>query len=390
MNIRILGSIIVASILGLSGFYVVGSNQPTQPVIPKQTFDTNSEIVFSAEPEPIIESVNTTIPVVNTTNTSNVDTGNWIIIQDEPDPPVYDEPVADPPILDDPFVNDSNTTNDTIQSLIDAVEEGGTVYIPNGTFYENLVINKSVNVIGNNTIIDGQNLDDTLRIVADNVTITGVSFINSSYGQWCDGGVDIEDSSNICISNCSFYQNGYAGIRCYSIDAVGFINCQFYNNRGEGLFMEYASNVQIVNCTFIGLNNRCRIDHYSYNVTISNCTSKDGASFLLEQGCYNNLVTNCTTINCTYGLSILQGWDYEEPYQNTIENCSFINNSLGVRIICANDNVFTNNNFVNNIEQASDDSANYFDGNYWSDWNGTGPYNYTGGQDLNPLYQLVV
>jgi len=45
-----------------------------------------------------------------------------------------------------------------IQDLIDNASDGDTIYIPSGIYYENIIINKAINLIGEDkdtTIIDG-------------------------------------------------------------------------------------------------------------------------------------------------------------------------------------------------------------------------------------------
>ena len=80
-----------------------------------------------------------------------------------------------------------------IQDLIDNASNGDTIYIPSGTYYENIVINKSISLIGkdkNTTIIDGNKSGDVVIIYADWVNISGFKIQNSGFS-CLDGDVGI-------------------------------------------------------------------------------------------------------------------------------------------------------------------------------------------------------
>lgn len=71
-----------------------------------------------------------------------------------------------------------------IQDAIDAARPGDTVYVYSATYYENLIITKSITLMGQNTqttIIDGANteLNILCHVTADYVTIKGFTLQNS-------------------------------------------------------------------------------------------------------------------------------------------------------------------------------------------------------------------
>ncbi|HYB68396.1 MAG TPA: hypothetical protein VEC97_02520, partial [Candidatus Acidoferrales bacterium] len=81
----------------------------------------------------------------------------------------------------------------TIQQAINAANPGDTVFVENGTYPGNVVVNKTVNLIGENnqsTIIDGGGVGTVLTVSAsglptgsaDNVTIANFTLANSGSG----------------------------------------------------------------------------------------------------------------------------------------------------------------------------------------------------------------
>ena len=72
----------------------------------------------------------------------------------------------------------------SIQEAINSpqVAEGDTVYVYNGTYYEDAVVNKTVSLVGEDgkCIIDGLRKGHTVAIEADNVILTGFIITNSS------------------------------------------------------------------------------------------------------------------------------------------------------------------------------------------------------------------
>jgi len=81
---------------------------------------------------------------------------------------------------------DTGLNYTTIQEAIDAPETlgGHTIFVENGTYYENVVVDKSVSVIGEdnlNTIINGRGAT-VITMSNDDVTVSGFTLENGSCG----------------------------------------------------------------------------------------------------------------------------------------------------------------------------------------------------------------
>jgi parallel beta-helix repeat protein len=77
----------------------------------------------------------------------------------------------------------------TIQEALNSASEGDSIFVRNGTYHENVVVNKPVSLIGENketTIIDGSGNGDVVWITQPgNVTLSGFTIRNS--GWYADG-----------------------------------------------------------------------------------------------------------------------------------------------------------------------------------------------------------
>ena len=82
------------------------------------------------------------------------------------------------------YVDIKGTTNySSIQEAIDASPENYTIFILKGNYRENIIINKTLTIKGEDpktTIIDGTQTSDTVTIDKENVLISGLTITNSS------------------------------------------------------------------------------------------------------------------------------------------------------------------------------------------------------------------
>jgi len=138
----------------------------------------------------------------------------------------------------------------TIQSAINAPEtlNGHTIFVETGTYYENVVVNKTVTLLGENkdkAIIDGSKLSPWSKLVeitADNVSIIGFTIRNGPYP--C-GGIRIVSDNN-AVSNNILVNNSWGGIDIvFGCDnRIG--NNLIINNVGFGVGL-YCSNSNLIN-----------------------------------------------------------------------------------------------------------------------------------------------
>jgi len=356
--------------------------------------------------------------------------------------------------IDDGF--DENTTGwgydhfDKIQDGIDAVNESGMVYIYNGTYYENLIVDKTINLIGeekNTTIIDSQNVGDGIKIEANWVNISNLSI--TTHYIYPDYGINIDNyRNNISIYNCKMY-GFHVGIEVknskditlkdnHCSDCYGGLNVVFSynitmienncsNNDWCGINIQYSNNNTIDNsCCINNHNGGIRLCYSSsYNFASDNiCLENNGHGIWIDDSSrYNNLFNNTCNKNtngiiimdCTAGYNTLINnscnsndlrgiWLVRTTNNTVINNNVFSNSWWGIELIDSNCNYVFHNNIINS-RNAYDNGSNYWDngypfgGNYWSDYTGSDnnndgigdiPFNISGGscRDNYPLMDL--
>jgi hypothetical protein len=319
-----------------------------------------------------------------------------------------------------------------IQDAIDNASDGDTVFVYSGTYFENLVVDKSINLIGedkNTTVIDGRQLDDTIWIKTSSVRLSELSIVNSKPGPWGDGISVIEKRwwpesdppillSDIVISDCVL-KNNMLGIRLTITDNVDIVNCEIYNNSGQSVYLVESSNVDVHHCIIhdngevfgggIYLDDAPdREDSGCKNVKIHNNSIfyNVGSGIHLcgrsihtnVEICYNEIygqTTDGISISGDHIVDIhdnvIVGNGVFEPgffwggvrLQRCMGSVTVRRNNIagnvpcGVHTVRSTKNVIVENNFINNSRNAffytDFFSFERWDGNYWDDWRGFGP-----------------
>jgi len=86
----------------------------------------------------------------------------------------------------------------TIQEAINAAVDGDTVFVRNGTYYENVIVNRSIVILGEDKrgiTIDGDGVGTGISVTADHVRVEGFSVQN------CEAGIRVEGNENTVVSN---------------------------------------------------------------------------------------------------------------------------------------------------------------------------------------------
>ena len=260
-----------------------------------------------------------------------------------------------------------------IQDAIDDSSNGDTVYVfdYSSPYFENVVIDKSINLIGedrNTTVIDGSgNIEDVVYVSSDWVAISGLTITNggirgivlvSNYNTITDnniisnivyGMVILYSSSNdITGNNISNNQAGLSILDSSSNIITGNI---ILNSWGSGIILEDSRNNNIID-NVIQSNGWCGIGLYKSNNTsiIHNKISDNGMDVALAYS-NNNIILGNNIISNDY-------------------------NSISLSD-SSNNNIIYHNNFMSSTSWVIDGCNNSWDngypscGNYWYVYNGT-------------------
>ncbi|RLI39270.1 hypothetical protein DRO69_14465 [Candidatus Bathyarchaeota archaeon] len=275
----------------------------------------------------------------------------------------------------------------TIQAAIDAPEtlNGHTILASAGTYYEHVIISKSLTLIGENaknTIIDGNGDGSVVYIYHNNVTVKGFTVQNGFEG------IRLTFSNNSIIMNVVAFNNTEWGIVFYRSYHNTIENCYVLNNR-HGLHLDFSNdnvlrNITALNNSYVGI----KLYEFSSNNIINNCNSSyNSHGIILNTHTYNNIVKN-NYVSCNeIGFELM-----DSPYNNTISENIVTSNNQAIYIINSRDNLIYHNSFIDNAFQATvSNSTNIWDygypsgGNYWSDYTGidmySGPYQNETGSD---------
>jgi parallel beta-helix repeat protein len=324
----------------------------------------------------------------------------------------YYESLPQPSItyVDDDYNSSTTGWNydhfNNIQMGINAVVDNGTVYVFNGSYYEFVLVNKRIDLIGEHakgTIIDGGGSSDVIYISNDSINISKFTITNS--GGSPIGYAAIRILSNDCNISYNIIKNNYHGIYCYHSSSNTIYKNQIVdNNDSAGVILLNSSKNKIRNNQIINNFNGVQIDRSSYNNISKNNITENQRGILVYYSSHNTISKNLIENN-NYGIRLLYSSSVHgyTSYNNIFENTVEKNKYVGLETDNASDNLIFHNNFINNQEtNARDSSKNTWDdgypsgGNYWDDYYGEDndgdgigdiPYNITGGnnKDRYPL-----
>ncbi|MBC8527084.1 MAG: right-handed parallel beta-helix repeat-containing protein, partial [Candidatus Cloacimonetes bacterium] len=242
------------------------------------------------------------------------------------------------------------TENASIQNGVDAASHGDSIKVKDGTYTENININKTINFSSVNgydstTIAASYTLEHVIKITADSVTFNGFSVYGAEKPLDYKAGIYLNSVENCNITNNRFgyyysNQNDYGISIINSNNNIIENNICSYNNF-IGIYSENSNNNEIINnicCN--NLNYGMFITSNNYNSFVENiCNGNDvGIHLLLSNFCC--LIGNIAKYNDFNGINIRYYSDNNFIYDNTFKE----NDDTGIKISFSSKNNVLNNN----------------------------------------------
>ena len=278
-----------------------------------------------------------------------------------------------------------------IQNAIDGAGDGDTIYVHAGEYVENLIVRKSLTLVGENrstTVINGDGSADIIRVCADGCTISGFTIVGADDWEWAEKTLATGDVWDI---------GGGFALTPAQIDVDGEKVWLTLTKDGE----EYDSEVMSVGdaytftdyknedvpvilcyvvCVFRGAeSNLVQIKYVIFGDLMSEADTgvfvEERTGLLPIAGIIidyadNNIVTDNEISLCNCGIRL------RSSNNNILTANTALDNNYGISLRGASNNNIYHNNLINNTNyNAHGKHANQWDsgsaGNYYSDYNGT-------------------
>ena len=235
----------------------------------------------------------------------------------------------------------------TIQEAINNANDGDTIFVRNGMYYEHVVVNKTVSLIGeDNTVLNGTTVEPMMIVEADDVKIIGFTFVG-----WAFQNIVLNSTNGVMVTENRIVFNAVG------IDVENSVNTTIEHNIIEGFGLD---NIGIM------------LSHSSQCKIVSN-TITNAVYFGIRLWFSNS---NLIKKNLIKGNDC--GIDFYESELNTISESILLDSGgPGVFIDSSSNNYFFHDSFIGNYNHVLifDSSVNTWDngveGNYWSNYTGT-------------------
>ena len=258
----------------------------------------------------------------------------------------------------------------TIQSAIDDAVDGDTVFVydDSSPYYENIVVNKPINLFGedrNTTVIHVVRGTTVVDIIADGVNVTGFTI----EGEGNNVGILIRRYSNSTISNNNI-SNCIFGIDLWEskniiVSENFFDSCDVsITSHGSGIVISGNTLNSSKTLDFLGdITSFGGSNNIIVNNTLTNFKGRARKGMRLE-GVHHSVIKG-NTFNGYDNMAIHL---YSSNFNNVISGNAFLNNGLGISVGFSMFNTICCNNFIGNNRNAGFaffSPFNTWDGNYW-------------------------
>jgi parallel beta-helix repeat protein len=265
----------------------------------------------------------------------------------------------------------------TIAGAVANALPGDTVFVKNGVYHENVRVDKSLLVVGEdceNTVVIGEgDVGDgnVFTLAADNVTVEGftIKSIDYSTAKQYANGVNVRGDN--CTVRGNNILNTFWGVLCPIQSYTLITENNITGNLKEGIRF-YGGSFNTISRNFIAGNKASGIAIEGYSNVISGNTIKNNTRAIGLGSSYSVVFANVISDHTESGV-------YFVGSNNTVAANQISDSGMGIYFppyfAAPNGNTFFHNNFVNltqNVYVNSVYNINYWDngeeGNYWSNY----------------------
>jgi len=271
------------------------------------------------------------------------------------------------------YVGGSGTGNySKIQDAINDSSNGDTVFVydDSSPYYENLEVDKSITLKGENketTVINGSGCEIVVNISSDNVILSGFTVQNNYVNDNASRAtlIYIKSDYNI-IANNIFKENEHSrGIVGYFCNYTSISN-NYISVGSSGIYLHFANNNKIFNNTIKYCRNGITLgvtsNNYIYGNVITNNNFSGISTIFISAN--NTITMNDISYNEAFGIMISHSHNDKITQNNFIKNrrnAYFFHSQLLILLFTKN---MGSNPFIPKI---------LWDENYWDKWIGFGP-----------------
>jgi len=230
--------------------------------------------------------------------------------------------------------NDELADFQTIQEAVNAAASGDQIYVKAGIYFEHVMVNKTVFLIGenpSNTVIDGSNNGDAVTVTADNVSMTQLTLQNGycgvtateAHGMICTNNVVKNNIFGIYLRQCSTISFADNLIE-HNQHGIWFVHLrQCYMRRNNFMSNSFNFEPEVIDIDYYAL------EEYVHDIDMSN--SVDGKPIYY--------IVNEQDIEVPSNAGFVA---IVNSSQIVAENLNLRNNAMGVFLVNTNDSLIRN------------------------------------------------
>jgi len=269
----------------------------------------------------------------------------------------------------------------TIQEGINNASSGDDIYVFPGTYNEQIIINKTVHLYGENqstTIINGGGNGNVVTITADSTIISNFTITNAGSFPLV-AGIYVTSDNNIITKNV-LTNNPQIGIKIEDCEN-NFIQDNMLKNNGEAIRLWESTVSSIINNTMTNNQYALKTWYSSYNQIVNNTMTSNTKYGDYEYECHHHTFSGNMISDSNYGLRF-DNASFHTIAHNLITDCDY---GISFETVSTENNIYDNyfENTVNAKSNMFEQRWNitltlgtnilngpYLGGNYWHDYQG--------------------